>query len=106
MPKVIFVLHRVANLSREQMNEQWRGAQHTAKLDQLPGLTRWVQNTVVGAPGEPICDGIGELWFESDEALERGLNSPEMGAPVEDAKRFLDMDRTGLLIVREHEVAR
>jgi len=33
------------------------------------GLIKWVQNHVVSAPGEAVCDGIGELWFESDEAI-------------------------------------
>ncbi len=32
-------------------------------------------------------------WY-SDEALEAALASPEMGAAVDDAKIFLDMDRT------------
>jgi uncharacterized protein (TIGR02118 family) len=64
-----------------------------------------VQNHVVGPPGEPTCDGVGELWFDSDEALTSALNSPEMAAAVEDAKRFLDMDRTGLVIVEEKSIA-
>jgi hypothetical protein len=36
--------------------------------------------------------------------MQRALNSPEMAAAVEDAKTFLDMDRTGLLIVEEKTV--
>ena len=36
--------------------------------------------------------------------MEKALNSPEMGAAVEDAKNFLDMEKTGLLIVREEAV--
>ena len=67
-------------------------------------LSRWVQNNVVGPPGEPPCDGVGELWFDSDEAMTKALNSPEMGAAVEDAKNFLDMSRTGLIIVEEKSV--
>jgi uncharacterized protein (TIGR02118 family) len=68
-------------------------------------LTRAVQNHVVSAPGEPICDGVGELWFASDAAMEQALSSPEMGAAVEDAKDFLDMEKTGLIIVQEHPIA-
>jgi uncharacterized protein (TIGR02118 family) len=63
-----------------------------------------VQNHVVGAPGEPMCDGVGELWFDSDEAMTKALKSPEMAAAVEDAKNFLDMDRTGLIIVQEKTI--
>jgi hypothetical protein len=31
------------------------------------------------------------------------LSSPEVGAAVEDAKGFLDMERTGLVVLREAE---
>ena len=99
--KVIFVLQRRADITREQCLEYWSGQHHTRLVSLLPGLTRWRQNHVVSAPGEPVCDGIGELWFESDEALASALSSPEMAAAVEDAGNFLDMDRTGLLIVDE-----
>jgi steroid delta-isomerase-like uncharacterized protein/uncharacterized protein (TIGR02118 family) len=99
--KMIFVLQRRAGITREQCLEYWSGQHHTQLVGRLPGLTRWRQNHVVSAPGEPACDGIGELWFESDEALEAALGSPEMAAAVEDATNFLDMDRTGLVIVDE-----
>jgi uncharacterized protein (TIGR02118 family) len=104
MSKVIFVLHRRADLTREQMAEQWSGQQHTSIVNKLPGLTRWVQNHVTSAPSEPICDGVGELWFASSEAMQQALSSPEMGAAVEDARRFLDMGKTGLIVVEEKPV--
>lgn len=104
MSKVIFVLHRRPDLTREQCLDHWSGERHTSIVRKLPGLTRWVQNRVTSAPGEPICDGVGELWFESDEAMQQALDSPEMQAAVEDAKSFLDMERTGLLIVEERTV--
>jgi uncharacterized protein (TIGR02118 family) len=104
MSKVIFVLHRRVDLTREQMAEQWSGQQHISIVNKVPGLTRWVQNHVTSAPGEPICDGIGELWFASDEEMQQALSSPEMGAAVEDAKRFLDMEQTGLIMVEEKPV--
>jgi uncharacterized protein (TIGR02118 family) len=104
MSKVIFVLHRRADLTREQMAEQWSGQQHTSIVNKVPGLARWVQNHVTSAPSEPICDGVGELWFDSDEAMQQALSSPEMGAAVEDARRFLDMEKTGLIVVEEKPV--
>jgi steroid delta-isomerase-like uncharacterized protein/uncharacterized protein (TIGR02118 family) len=105
MAKMIFVLQRRPDVTREEMAEQWRGEQHVSIVRTVPGLNRWVQNHIRSAPGEPVCDGIGELWFESDEVLQQALNSPEMGAAVEDAKRFLDMRSTCLLIVDEKTVA-
>ncbi|MCH8983812.1 MAG: EthD family reductase [Acidobacteria bacterium] len=104
MSKVIFVLHRRIGLSRAECLEEWAGERHTSVLEKLPGLTKWIQNHVTSAPGEPICDGVGELWFESDQAMNAALNSPEMGAAVDDSKLFLDMERTGMVIVDEKTI--
>ena len=101
MAKVIFVLQRRAGLTREQALAHWSGEQHAAIVGKLPGLTRYVQNHVDTAPAEPVCDGIGELWFATDDLMNEALNSPEMAAAVEDAKRFLDMERTGMILVQE-----
>jgi uncharacterized protein (TIGR02118 family) len=101
MSKVIFVVHRKEGITLEQMNAGWKGDSHADTVKKLPGLVKFTQNHVMGPPGPTICDGIGELWFESDAAMEKALGSPEMGAAVESAKAFLDMERTGLLIVRE-----
>ena len=105
MAKVIFVLQRRAGLTREQCLAHWSGQHHTSLVGKIPGLTKWVQNHVRSASGEPVCDGVGELWFASDEAMDKALNSPEMGAAVEDAKTFLDMEKTGLVIVEERAIA-
>jgi uncharacterized protein (TIGR02118 family) len=99
MAKLIFVVQRRADMTREQCQQAWAGEQHTSIVEKLPGLRAWRQNHVASAPGEPICDGIGELWFESHAAMEAALGSPEMAAAVEDAKSFLDMERTGMVIV-------
>ena len=101
MAKVIFVLQRKPGMTREECSGIWAGEQHTSIVGKIPGLTRWVQNHVISAPGEPVCDGIGELWFDSDEVMHSALASPEMAAAVEDARTFLDMDKTGLVIVEE-----
>lgn len=104
MDKVIFVLHRRADLTREECLDQWAGERHVSVVKDLPGLVKWRQNHVISAPGEPICDGIGELWFTSADAMNAALASPEMGAAVNDAKNFLNMERTGLIIVDERTI--
>ncbi|GAC1360766.1 MAG: hypothetical protein PVS3B3_29000 [Ktedonobacteraceae bacterium] len=106
MSKVIFILHRRADVTREQMGEQWSGKQHTSILSKVPGVTRLVQNHITSAlaPGEPICDGVGELWFASDEAMQQALSSPEMGAVFQDGQRFLDLEKTGGIIVEEKPI--
>jgi len=104
MAKMIFILQRRRDQTHDQCMQYWGSTGHVSIVGKIPGLTRWVQNRVVGAPGEPACDGVGEIWFESDDALQKALNSPEMAAAVEDAKNFLDMDRTGMVIVEEKPV--
>ena len=104
MPKLIFILQRKAGTTREACLKYWEGERHNAIVRTIPGLAKWVENHVISAPGEPACDGVGEMWFESDEAMQSALNSPVMAAAVEDAKNFLDMEKTGLVIVEEKTV--
>ena len=59
--------------------------------------------TAQGAP-ETAPDGIGGLWFDSAEAMATAMNSPQMGAAIEDAKAFLDMSRTYAMPVDEKAV--
>jgi uncharacterized protein (TIGR02118 family) len=104
MAKVIFIVQRRADQTREQCYEQWAGTRHTSIVKTLPGLRRWVQNRVTTTSNGSPCDGIGELWFDSPAALEHALASPEMAAAAEDAKRFLDMERTAMVIVGEDTI--
>jgi hypothetical protein len=60
---------------------------------------------VISSPGTPVCDGIGELWFRDDDALDAALTSKQMATASQDATRFLDMQATGLVILQEQEVA-
>jgi hypothetical protein len=43
-------------------------------------------------------------WFRGADAMNAALASPEMGVAVDDAKNFLDMERTGLIIVDERTI--
>jgi len=97
--KVVFVLFRRADLTHEQSLAEWNGERHTSIVRKIPGLKKWVQNHVISAPSEAAPDGIGELWFDNAEAMEQAMNSPEMAAAVEDAKNFLEMERTYALVV-------
>jgi hypothetical protein len=41
------------------------------------------------------------MWFDSDAAMNKALSSAEMSSAVEDAKNFLDMQRTSVFVVPE-----
>ena len=85
MSKIAFILRRRPELTPEAALAAWRSPEHTALVEKIPGLVRYVQNSVVSSPGAPVCDGIGELWFRDDTALNAALSSPEMAAASEDA---------------------
>jgi uncharacterized protein (TIGR02118 family) len=101
MPKIMFVLHKRADKSQEEFVAEWGGERHTSVAKKIPGVKRWLQNRVVSAPGAPVCDGVGEMWFESDRVIEAAMKSSEMAAAFEDAKRFLDLERSGMFVVEE-----
>src|SRR5689334_9194702 len=95
--KLIFVVYKLPELSTREFAAEWGGDRHTGIVGLIPGLVRWIQNHHVAstdAPDAPDAapDGIGELWFDTDEALTAALTSPQMAAAVEDAKKFLDME--------------
>ena len=98
--KVLFVIFKKPNLSHEHCLAEWAGQQHTSTVKKIPGLKKWIQNHVGTLPNEAAPDGIGELWFDSSDAMQ----SPEMGAAAEDAKRFLDMSKTYALAVEEKRI--
>ena len=102
MTKVIFVLHRRLDMDRDEFRRYWRDV-HGPIAAGMPGLRRYVQNYAVpdAASGDPPCDGIAELWFDSEEALRTAFASPEGAATMADVPNFLDPDRIGEMVVDE-----
>ncbi len=92
--KLIFICYKRPELDDKEFAAEWAGTRHAAVVERIPGLQRYVHNYVGASDEASAPDGIGELWFETDQALEKAMNSDEMGAAVEDAKKFLDMERT------------
>jgi len=102
--KIIFVIFRHPDLTHEQSMAEWNGTRHISVVRKVPGLTKWVQNHGAGAGEVGAPDGIGELWFANAEAMQKAMSSPEMAAAGEDAKRFLDMQKTYAIVVTEQRV--
>jgi uncharacterized protein (TIGR02118 family) len=99
--KLIFICHKLPELDARVFAAEWAGTRHTSIVERIPGLVRYVHNYVGTADNPEAPDGIGELWFDTDEALEHAVGSPEMGAAVDDAKTFLDLQRTYAVPVAE-----
>ena len=103
--KAMFVLHRRADMGWDEFDKYWRDV-HGPIAAKLPGLRKFVQHHAIPAAtpeGRP-CDGIAELWFDSPEALQAGLASPEGAATLADIPNFLDGTKTGMIVVEDVQV--
>ncbi len=106
MVKLMFFLYRKPGLSRDECIAKWTGEQHLGLLEPMRplGFRKYIQNRVASTEPDGCPDGIGELWFESSEAMQRLLESPEWGAAYEDAERFADLTKSHGLVVAEDPV--
>ena len=121
MLKLVFCLHRLPPLSREAFQLYWRET-HGPLVRQHAGvlrIARYVQSHAVGGPADAALrasrggpegyDGVAELWWRSAEdfaaatATEEGRRASRI--LLEDERRFIDLARSPLFVVREHEVA-
>jgi uncharacterized protein (TIGR02118 family) len=122
MIKLTFCLHRLPHLSREQFQAYWRNdhAPLVKKNREPLRIRRYVQchatttelNDLVraGRNAPEMYDGVAELWWESFDALQAAMGSPEGQAAglelLEDERKFIDLARSPLWFGTEFEVIR
>ena len=119
MIKLVFPLHRLPHLSREEFQRYWletHGPLVRSYADVLQ-IRRYVQ--VHSLPDEVIAgigasrgapepyDGVAELWFDSLESM--GANTSEEAraagqALLEDERKFIDHSRSPIWFAQEHEI--
>ncbi len=95
MIKTIGLLTRKTGWTHEQFMKHWVGT-HAPLAHKVPGLRRYVQNHIRGertrADIETTAveiDGIAELWFDDQAALETAARTPEMKALHADGALFI-----------------
>ena len=106
MIKAITYLKRRPGMPVEEFQTYWR-TQHPIIVKKLPGLRRYVQShTRLGAyeKGEPVYDGIAEVWFDDTKALRALRDTPEMAAVQADEIRFIDRSTMGLIITDDYVI--
>lgn len=104
MVKTVAFFKRRADMPVEAFQEYWR-TRHPEVVTRLAGVRRYVQShTRPGAyrKGEPIYDGIAELWFDDTGAVRALRDTPEMAAVQADEARFIDRATMGLIITDDH----
>lgn len=92
--KYFSLLRKKPNWTEEEFRYHWKHV-HGPLLSKLPGLVKYVQYHVrsqvspdVEQVDEPI-QGIAEMWFESDEALQQAMSSPDGQRVAKDAAELL-----------------
>jgi uncharacterized protein (TIGR02118 family) len=91
------LLKRRSGMSPAAFRNHWREV-HGPIAARLPGLRRYHQNHIVDTeqrgidyPRGPLTiDGISELWFDDQEAMERAIKSEAMDALAADEANLLD----------------
>lgn len=108
MIKTVGLLTRKDGWSHEQFVRHWVEI-HAPLAHGVPGLRRYVQNHIGGerrradiAAIVVEIDGIAELWFDDEAALEHAAGSPQMQALHADGAKFIG--RIKNFIVEEHVV--
>ena len=107
MLRLIYLLRRKPELSREAFQQYWRD-QHgplVASFATTLGIQRYVQVHTIDDPAneamanarggmEAPYDGVAELWWDSEHALEHALADPlgqaASAALLEDEGQFID----------------
>ena len=105
MVKVIVLLPRRVDRGQEEFRRYLDG-KHLPLVRRLPGLQRLVINYVMPAPDgtAPAYDAVAEDWFDSPEAMQAALASPEGQAVYADTPNFADVGRLALLVVQESTI--
>ena len=106
MVKALSFFKRRAGMSVEEFQAYWR-ARHPDVVTKLPGVRRYVQShtrTAVYQRGEPVYDGIAEVWFQNTAAMHALRGTPELEAVQADEARFIDRSTMGLIIADDHVI--
>ena len=86
--KRIGLVRKREDMSHEQFVAHWLGT-HAGLCVKLPGMVRYSVNLVDRARFPKFgFDGFSELWFESEEALNAALTSPEGKTLLADLPNF------------------
>jgi uncharacterized protein (TIGR02118 family) len=103
MVKVLTFLKRKTGMPVGEFQTYWRN-EHPKAVTRLPGVRRYVQSHVLPKTydkGEPVWDGIAEVWADDTSALRAMTQSPAHPALIEDEARFIDRATMGMLVTED-----
>lgn len=106
MVKALSFFKRKAGMPVDAFQEYWRG-RHPAVVLALPGVRRYVQSHTRPTGyrnGEPIYDGIAEVWFDDTTAMRGLADTPEYAAVRADEARFIDHATMDLILTEDRVI--
>ena len=106
MIKALSFFKRRSGMSVEAFQAYWR-TRHPEVVIRLSGLRRYVQShTLPGAyrKGEPVYDGIAEVWFDDTQAMRALAGTPAYAAVQADEAAFIERATMGLIVTEDHVV--
>ena len=74
MIKVISAFRRKPGMALDAFTNYWRTT-HAEAVKKVPGIRKYVQSQTIESgyrKGEPIYDGIAELWYDDPATMHRG----------------------------------
>lgn len=99
MYKAIFGLNRKSGMDIEAFERHWR-EDHSPIAAEIPDLKKYTISIALD-PEESRYDGTAQLYFDSADALEMGLESDAMAEAGADLANFADTDDVLQLVVEE-----
>jgi uncharacterized protein (TIGR02118 family) len=87
------LFRRKQGMSVDEFQAYWR-TRHAEIVCRMPGIRRYVQShTLLSGYGKrtPVCDGVGELWFDDADALRRLGDCTELRDVQADHVQFIDL---------------
>jgi uncharacterized protein (TIGR02118 family) len=106
MVKAVSFFKRKSGMPVEEFQAYWRGS-HPGPVVRLPGVRRYVQSHTLLAgyrKGEPIYDGIAELWFDDTKAMHALRGTEELAAVEADEAVFIDRGTMRMILTEEHVI--
>jgi uncharacterized protein (TIGR02118 family) len=106
MVKAIYLIKRKAGMELDAFRNYWLTT-HAGLALKVPGLRKYVQSHTIDSgyrKGDPIFDGIAEVWYDDTNAMRKIADLPEARAVNADGPVFMDMRKSGLLLTHEHVV--
>src|SRR5207244_4045513 len=106
MVKAVSFFKRKPGMSVEAFQAYWRTA-HPDVVVKLPGIRRYVQSHTLPSgyrKGEPIYDGIAEVWFDDTRAMRALVGTAAYAAVQADEAKFIERSTMGLLVTEERVI--